>query len=515
VSCVSVARRRAPQLLIVLLVIAAAVAVGAPRAAAADIGAFGVNDIRSDGLLMRHAEYDGVGDMELMRQGGIRLYRARVRMDCVDPDGDGAFDFTGPGRGCPDYDELVGELARRGITLLPVLMNFGTNAEGREHPLAPTGRDGAPSVERFAAFARAVAERYGPTGSFWGVCGCDPRPVRAWQIWNEQNNGWWWNGRASADEYARLFAATRAALRAVDPEARAIVGGLTYDRNGEASFVSPEKVIARLAATNPNAFDAVAVHPYTDARVGDGQRIGAAALRLVERTAQAVARATGPARDGGPRQPVWVTEIGWSHLDADPQTIAAATRAFLAGLDGGVRRRAKVGPVLWYMLRDTATLASRDDGLGLRYTAETGRDAGPKPAWEVFAAAAQRAGSLPLPRALPDTRRPVVRVRARGKGGKVQVQVTCGPGRLACSGDVSLRSGARGHAAGNRRTAGKTLGSRAVRVRGGRATVTVNLSQRGRVALRRDGRLRVLVEVTVRDATGVPATATARATVRR
>jgi hypothetical protein len=80
---------------------------------------------------------------------------------------------------------------------------------------------------------------------------------------------------------------------------------------------------------------------------------------------------------------------------------------------------------------------------------------------------------------------------------------------------VSLRSGARGHAAGNRRTAGKTLGSRAVRVRGGRATVTVNLSQRGRVALRRDGRLRVLVEVTVRDATGVPATATARATVRR
>jgi hypothetical protein len=281
-------------------VIAAAVAVGAPRAAAADIGAFGVNDIRSDGLLMRHAEYDGVGDMELMRQGGIRLYRARVRMDCVDPDGDGAFDFTGPGRGCPDYDELVGELARRGITLLPVLMNFGTNAEGREHPLAPTGRDGAPSVERFAAFARAVAERYGPTGSFWGVCGCDPRPIRAWQIWNEQNNGWWWNGRASADEYARLFAATRAALRAVDPEARAIVGGLTYDRNGEASFVSPEKVIARLAATNPNAFDAVAVHPYTDARVGDGQRIGAAALRLVERTAQAVARATGPARDGGP-----------------------------------------------------------------------------------------------------------------------------------------------------------------------------------------------------------------------
>ncbi len=548
-----VGRRWRLRQLIVACAAVVSAAVALPAAAAGQaagdtIAAYGVNDIRSDGILLPNAQYDGAADLNLLRDSGVRLYRARVRMDCVDPAGTGGFDFTGANRACSglSYDALVGELARRGLTLLPVLMNFGPNG-----PLAPTGRDGAPPPERFAAFARAAAARYGPAGTFWAGCGCAPHPVRAWQIWNEQNNGWWWNGRASADEYAAVFAATRAALRSADPAARAVVGGLTYDPNGQPSFVAPREMIARLAAGNANAFDAVAVHPYSDIRGRTGAAAAGEARAFVDATAAAVAAATGPGPGGAPRQQLWVTEMGWSETDADGPTIAAAMQDFLGGLDAGGRAADNVGPVLWYMLRDGAYVGGRDDLLGLRRTTSTGADAGPKPVWSVFAAAAASAGDVALPPALADaapytppppagrggagqartapasaparpagsSRRLVVRVRARSHHRGVRVTVSCGPGRRACSASVSLRASvARRATAGGKsaRRAVRTVGARRVKVRPGRsASFTVALSRRGRSVLRHSPRLRVRVVVSARDRGGRKGRAAARATVRR
>lgn len=540
-------RWRLRQLIVACAALAsAAVALPAAAGAADTIAAYGVNDIRSDGILLPNADYDGAADLNLLRDSSVRLYRARVRMDCVDPAGTGAFDFTGATRACSglSYDALVGELARRGLTLLPVLMNFGANG-----PLAPTGRDGAPPPERFAAFARAAAARYGPAGTFWASCGCAPQPVRAWQIWNEQNNGWWWNGRASADEYAAVFAATRAALRSADPQARAVVGGLTYDPNGQSSFVAPREMIARLAAANANAFDAVAVHPYSDVRARTGAAAAAEARAFVDATAASVVAATGPGAGGAPRQQIWVTEMGWSNTDADGPTIAAAMRDFLGDLNAGGRAADNVGPVLWYMLRDGAYVGGRDDLLGLRRTTSTGADAGPKPVWSVFAAAAASAGDVALPPALTDagpynappgdtartaaspspagtpsrssraSRKLVVRVRARSHRRGVRVTVTCGPGRRACSASVSLRASvARRATAGGKRArkAVRTVGARRVKVRSGRSTsFTVALSRRGRSVLRHGPRLRVRVVVSARDRGGRKGRAAARATVRR
>ena len=56
--------------------------------------------------------------------------------------------------------------------------------------------------------------------------------------------------------------------------------------------------------------------------------------------------------------------------------------------------------MLWYGLRDNSTLVTRDDQLGLRLTAADGADAGPQPAWSVFAAEAQQLGTIALPPAL-------------------------------------------------------------------------------------------------------------------
>jgi hypothetical protein len=283
------------------------------------------------------------------------------------------------------------------MTLLPVLINY-TNGS----PLPPTtdGAGGSPTIAEFAAFAAAAVERYGPTGSFWPTCGCTPQPIQAWEIWNEENNGFWWDGDVSPTGYAQVFAATRDALRSVDPQALAVVGGLAFDANGQPSFVEPPAMIQALAAGNANAFDAVAIHPYTDATGASSTQMADQTMALVNQTAAAVRKYTGPGPDGAPRQQLWLTEVGWSTQFADPNAVAVALQDFFGLLGAGGRSADNVGPVLWYDLRNNSTLLTRDDSLGLRLTTASGADAGPQPAWNVFAAEAQQLGTIALPPAL-------------------------------------------------------------------------------------------------------------------
>ena len=373
-----------------------------PAAALADtVGAVGINDLRSDGILLPNASWNGTADLNLTASAGVQLYRARIQLNCVDPAHTGRFDFTTPSPSCYglSYDGLVRALAQRNVTLLPVLMNFNG---GTPQPPTQTGAGGSPTISEFAAFAAAAAARYKPGGTFWSGCGCAPHPVEAWEIWNEENDGWWWGGNSSAGDYAAVFSATRTALRSADPQARAVVGGLAFDPAGQPSFVTPADMIRALTATNANAFDAVAVHPYTEAAGASSSQLADAAVSLIAGVAQDVAADTGPGPGGAPRQQIWVTEMGWSNQSASVDTIAGGVQDFFGELETGTRAQYNVGPVLWYDLRDNSTVQERDDQIGLRYTAPDGSDAGPKPEWGAFTAAAQREPALDLPPALSD-----------------------------------------------------------------------------------------------------------------
>ena len=131
---------------------------------------------------------------------------------------------------------------------------------------------------------------------------------------------------------------------------------------------------------------------------------------MIDRVARAIVTATGAGPGGAPRQQIWVTEMGWSSQNADPSTIAAGLQDFFAALQDGARARDNIGPVLWYDLRDNATLSTRDDQLGLRLTAADGADAGPTPAWSVFSRAALGEGALQLPAVLVDSGPHIARV---------------------------------------------------------------------------------------------------------
>jgi hypothetical protein len=119
----------------------------------------------------------------------------------------------------------------------------------------------------YAAFAKAVAARYGEHGSFWAQHPKLPYyPARIFEVWNEENTSSYWSTGPSARQYARLYIAARAAIKAVDPAASVIVGGLAgpniafnLQQDGPAQFVQ------QMLAAQPGLrghIDGFGLHPY-------------------------------------------------------------------------------------------------------------------------------------------------------------------------------------------------------------------------------------------------------------
>jgi hypothetical protein len=356
--------------------------------AADTVSAYGINALQSEWLAGYNSgpglDANGVADLRLMGSSGIGLYRARFREDQV-LTSDGFTQWT-------MQDNLVSQAAQQGVTLLPIFMNMP--GEAYTPPKEPD------DIDRFAAFAAAAAQRYGPSGSFWPACGCPAHPIRAWQVWNEENVQGFWAG-PSPSAYAALLVATRNALRSVDPGARVVFGSLAYPATRSATELDPNTFLRNvIRAAGPDSFDALALDSYN-------ADPGVAVNGDIKGTVRALKKYAGTSASGPPRQQVWVTEFGQPTSPDDPNTtvdeLAASEQTQLdwenAFLDELLPQRAawNLGPVLWYCLRDAPSPSAAWMRLGLRLTNSDGSDAGPKPAWEPYAARSSVATAVPLP----------------------------------------------------------------------------------------------------------------------
>src|SRR6185369_8681765 len=115
-----------------------------------------------------------------------------------------------------------------------------------------------------------VVMRYGPSGSFWAehnATSPDPipyDPIGLWQIWNEPNFFYFTNPVSPA-AYAKLVVSSHATMKAVDPHARLLLGGMFATPKDPppkaytaASFLDQ---LYRLKGVK-NSFDGVALHLY-------------------------------------------------------------------------------------------------------------------------------------------------------------------------------------------------------------------------------------------------------------
>lgn len=190
-------------------------------------------------------------------------------------------------------DSVAGSLAAqrlRWLALIDYSAPWAESVPGQDHS-APS------SASDFAAYAAAFAARYGPGGSFWREHPeLRAEPVETYEIWNEEDSGFFWKPAPDPARYAALYAAARDAVEFVDPTARVLVGGLT-----NADF------LASMLSARPDLrghIDGVAIHPY-----GHDPADVLASIRASRTLLQSLGLAT---------TPLYVTEFGWTtHVPSD------------------------------------------------------------------------------------------------------------------------------------------------------------------------------------------------------
>jgi hypothetical protein len=200
--------------------------------------------------------------MGTMARGGVESIRASFYWSAAQPVSSWIFidpaayphytDVGGIPTNFEPTDVLVGAAARHGISVLPVVWQAPGWAS--RHPGSPSSPPAGTGP--YARFLIALAQRYGPRGTFWMKNPTMPKvPIRDWQIWNEPDATKYWSDQPFVPDYTSLLKASRPALRSVDKGARAVLAGFP-----SRSWVS----LARLyAAGAKRYFDVAAVHPFS------------------------------------------------------------------------------------------------------------------------------------------------------------------------------------------------------------------------------------------------------------
>jgi hypothetical protein len=155
----------------------------------------------------------------------------------------------------------------------------------------------APGQPRGNGIPRGLWRPAGSTRNLWadflrGLVAHYRGVVSYWEIWNEPDLKFFWNG--TARDYARLLKVASSVIRAADPNARVMVAGMVVP---DLAFAG--QVLADLrsgSSTNSPPFDVAAWHAYGNA--------SALYTNLVRFRALL-------ARDGFPSTPIWVTEDGF------------------------------------------------------------------------------------------------------------------------------------------------------------------------------------------------------------
>lgn len=222
---------------------------------------------------------------------GVESVRAVFNWDQAQLHGPGATNWE-------RTDRVVSAAAARGISLMPTVMH--TPNWAKQYPGVVNSPPADKHFASYGAFLRALAERYGPKGSFWAANPELPkRPVRHWQVWNEPElaDHWWREGGQNtpwapkeARRYAALLRAARKGLKQGDPGGKIVLAGLT-------NFAWETLAKLEKSAKIRGQFDVAAVHMFP----GKYRNVTV----IVRRFRQALDK-------GGNRKvPIWVTEMTW------------------------------------------------------------------------------------------------------------------------------------------------------------------------------------------------------------
>lgn len=263
-------------------------------------------------------------------------------------------------------DALVSTASELGFTLTGSVTATPTWAG---LPLA-----GAPDPDTYAAFAGAVAARYGSQ-------------IAAYEVWNEPN-GVIFYAPVDPAGYTRMLKAAYTAIKTANPDAMVLAGSLGATTNVAGISVTPQRFLADMyAAGAAGYFDALSYHPYHyTLPFSAGAGTANTPLDQVRKLYELMV-----ANGDGDKQ-IWATEYGtattpgWGVTQAEQ---AALLRDFLTAWS----KLSYTGPAFVYTSQDAQTgILNHEYNFGL-FTS----DGKPKPAAQVLAEliAVSGVGELP------------------------------------------------------------------------------------------------------------------------
>ena len=186
--------------------------------------------------------------------------------------------------------------------------------------------------------------------------------VSAYEVWNEEDAPIWWTGAPNPAAYTQLLQATYPAVKAANPNATVVLGGLTGN-----DYAFLEGVYA---AGGKGSFDAVGVHtdtacnvlsPYEFLRGSDNRLVTDSFLAYREVHAVMVAN--------GDEKPIWMTEMSWRTTEAEcsegawagqkPEGVSEQQQAtYLKQAYNCLAQNPYVQVALWFALQDEGAAVS-------------------------------------------------------------------------------------------------------------------------------------------------------------
>jgi hypothetical protein len=317
-------------------------------------------------------------ELQRLKRGGVDSIRVPISWASIQPTRGSAYNWS-------STDSYVAAAVAARIEVFPFLSTAPTWA------VPPDRRFGSPvslpvrtGAERsgWKQFVRQAVLRYGPGGSFWSENpGLPRRPIRAWQVWNEPNFKYF-VARPNPAEYGQLVKLSSATIKAVDPSAQVILGGLfarpieaTFHKNPPQAYFASD-FLEQMYESTPgikSKFQGYALHPYTGSWKNLTSRI------------EEVRRVLKINHDAG--KALYITELGWSSEPPQPHnSFAKGVSGQARELKGAFRlliakqRQWNLQRVFWFSISDYAGLCNFCGGSGLF------RDGFiPKPSWRAYA----------------------------------------------------------------------------------------------------------------------------------
>jgi hypothetical protein len=210
---------------------------GPPSAVANSFGADEAG-IAAGGSLQNEDSATLAQDLNLDKSSGAKWLRIDINWSQIQNGGPNSYDWT-------NIDNVVQGAEARGMSVLGIIVYTPSWAR-------PAGTDATygPAPATYAQFASAAVAHYSAMG------------VNAYEVWNEENNQQFWTPSPNIASYTAMLRAAYPAIKAADPNATVVSGGLSPETN-DGTDIAPVTFLQGIYADGgQGSFDAVGVHPY-------------------------------------------------------------------------------------------------------------------------------------------------------------------------------------------------------------------------------------------------------------